>query len=359
MKNISTLNRIPYIDNIRILCVLILIPFHSAYIFNNLGEKFYINGTPSELLNAIDICIYPWWMTGLFVLAGMSTMYALRKRNISEYVLERVNRLLIPFIMALFIVVPPQCYFADKFHNEYTGNFFEHYKVFFSVSDFSGYDGKFTPGNAWFILYLFIFSIIFSPLFSWYKKRENKLQCDRIPLIILIVLGLFVPVSEEILNIGGKSLFQFAYCFLLGFFVFSDENVQIKLEKHSLFLGVMWIIAMILRQVAHSNEILWHGPLSYIAWYLVTCFGILGMLGVGRKYLNREFFFTKYMKRAEFAIFLIHQTIVVTIAYYIVQAISNPILAFGIITVGSFILTFAIYEILKRNKVTRYLFSIK
>lgn len=359
MNTNLSFRRIPYIDNVRILCVLILIPFHSAYIFNNLNETFYINGTPSEALNAIDVCIYPWWMTGLFVLAGMSTMYALRKRTIKEYAAERVKRLLVPFLVALLIVIPPQCYFADKFHNGYEGNFFEHYKVFFSFSDFSGYDGKFTPGNAWFILYLFVFSMVFIPFFSWYIKKENKLNCKKIPFIILVILGLLIPVSENILNIGGKSLLQFAFCFLLGFLVFSDESVQEKLEKHSTFLAIAWMVSMVLRQVAHSSDELWSSPFSYVAWFLVTCFGILGMIGIGKRYLNKELFFTKYMKSAEFAVFLIHQTVVVTVGYYIVPVISNPILAWIVIVFGSFVVTFALYEIFKRNQITRYMFSIK
>ena len=52
-----------YIDNVRILCVLLLFPFHSAYIYNNMNELFYVNGTPSEALTAVDLCVYPWWMT--------------------------------------------------------------------------------------------------------------------------------------------------------------------------------------------------------------------------------------------------------------------------------------------------------
>ena len=80
-----------YIDNIRSLCVLLLFPFHSAYIFNNLNEAFYVNGAPSEALTAVDLFIYPWWMTGLFVLAGLSARYALQIffiMDISEVILS-------------------------------------------------------------------------------------------------------------------------------------------------------------------------------------------------------------------------------------------------------------------------------
>ena len=135
-------------QTLTILCVLLLFPFHSAYIYNNMNELFYVNGTPSEALTAVDLCVYPWWMTGLFVLAGVSAMYALNKRSVKEFMSERIKRLLIPLLVGVLIIIPPQSYIADIFHNGFTGGYFEHYRTFFTITDFSGNDGHFTPGNA-------------------------------------------------------------------------------------------------------------------------------------------------------------------------------------------------------------------
>lgn len=85
-----------YIDNIRILCILLLIPFHTAMIFNNFGESWYLHSRNNTLATLFVIGVYPWWMSVLFVLAGMSTVYALKKRTIKEYVKERFYKLFIP-----------------------------------------------------------------------------------------------------------------------------------------------------------------------------------------------------------------------------------------------------------------------
>lgn len=173
-----------YIDNVRILCVLLLFPFHSTYIFNNLNESFYINGTPSEALTAVDLCVYPWWMTGLFVLAGISAMYALKKRTAKQFLIERVKRLLIPLIVAIVIIIPPQTYIADVFHNGYTGGYFEHYKVFFTLTDFSGYDGHFIVPRvesvylAWVIITIgsFVVTIGLYEIFKRFKVTRFLLS---------------------------------------------------------------------------------------------------------------------------------------------------------------------------------------
>ena len=144
-----------YIDNIRTLCILLLFPFHTAMIYNNWGENFYINGTEEYLPSLFNVIVYPWWMTLLFVLAGMSSYYALSKKSSKGYIKERVHKLLIPLIVGLIIIIPVQSYIADIFYNGYSGNYLEHYKIFFTrFTDMSGIDGGFTPGHLWFIFYL-------------------------------------------------------------------------------------------------------------------------------------------------------------------------------------------------------------
>lgn len=148
-----------------------MFPFHAAYIFNNLGKTFYINGTPNEFLTAWNICIYPWWMTTLFLLAGMSVKYSLKKRTIKQFLFERIKRLLVPLIFSLLLIIPPQSYFAKIFHSNWKGNYWDFYRSYFKITDLSGLDGYFSPGNAWFILYLFIFSVLFSPILAWFSKK--------------------------------------------------------------------------------------------------------------------------------------------------------------------------------------------
>lgn len=143
-----------YIDNIRIFCILLLIPYHTAMIFNNFGESRYIHSQNSTLATLFIIGVYPWWMSVLFALAGMSTGYALKKRTPRQYAKERFQKLLIPMVSAIVLLVPVQTYLADKFFHNYQGSYFDHFPIFFSLTDWSGYDGHFTPAHTWFILFL-------------------------------------------------------------------------------------------------------------------------------------------------------------------------------------------------------------
>lgn len=221
-----------WIDNIRTLCIFLLFPFHAVMIFNDLGERWYINGPECMAASMFNFCVYPWWMSGLFVLAGMSTVYALQQRNIREYAKERFFKLFIPLLFGMIIIVPVQSFLADKYHNGYVGSYFEHFSRFFTITDFSGNDGCFSPGHLWFALYLFIISIICIPIIIWYKNKEKHINGKKMIGWKLIVLGIIPTIIKSLGNIGGKSVTEFLGWFLIGYFVMSIEEVQIYVKKH-------------------------------------------------------------------------------------------------------------------------------
>ncbi len=162
-----------YIDNLRWLCVLLLFPYHTAMIFNGFGENFYVKAAD---LTAADIFIYctsPWFMPLLFVLAGISTAYSLKKRTDLEYIKERIQRLFVPLISGILILVPIQTYYAECFHNGYTGRYFAQYILFFTKeTDLSGYTGGFTPAHLWFFLYVFVSSMAIIPVIRCYRSSR-------------------------------------------------------------------------------------------------------------------------------------------------------------------------------------------
>lgn len=347
-----------YIDNLRILCILLLIPFHTSMMYNTLGEIFYVNGTPTESLTFVNLGLYAWWMTGLFVLAGMSTMYAFSHRTGKQYVKERVKKLLIPLIFCLIFVVPVQTYISDCFHNGYQGNYFEHLKIYFTVTDFCGYDGHFTPAHTWFVLYLFIISIVTLPILIWYKNRKNKIDGSRITMLVLLLLGIPVVLSGDLLNIGGKSFIQFGACFLIGYFVLSDDLVQDRLKKWSTPLGIVWLGLIIARCVSHAIGCFpdWVNILLYrcLMWI-----GILAMLGLGKRFLDHNWKFTRHFVKAEFPIYLFHQTVVIIMGYWIIPRGGSAYIQYFLIVILSFIVTYLLYQICRRFKVTRFMFAIK
>ena len=83
-----------YLDNIRTIVILLLFPYHTFMIWNNFGTKFYIWGGNNNVLSSLIVLVSSWIMPVLFVIAGMSARYSLEKRNIREFVKERIKKMI-------------------------------------------------------------------------------------------------------------------------------------------------------------------------------------------------------------------------------------------------------------------------
>ncbi len=55
-----------------------------------------------------------WHMPLLFLLAGVSTYFALGKRSTGQYVGERFKRLGIPFVFGFLVLIPPQTWYGGR-----------------------------------------------------------------------------------------------------------------------------------------------------------------------------------------------------------------------------------------------------
>ena len=106
------------IDWIRNIGVLLLFVFHTASIFTYYEPWYIWSDNKSWVATIIFILCIPWHMPILFFLAGVSTRFSLGNRSGRTYVMERVRRLLIPFILGMLILVPPQGYLVIRRQNE-------------------------------------------------------------------------------------------------------------------------------------------------------------------------------------------------------------------------------------------------
>ena len=157
-------------------------------------------------------------MPMLFVLAGMSARYALQKRTTKEFVMQRISKLLIPFVSGLILLVPFQTLYARKYFDHYEGSLWDNWKYFFThLTDFSGYDGAFTPGHLWFILFLFLISLIALVVFRYAPYEKLVVGVEKIPAVGLVLLFIPVWLMYYLGNFGGYSIGKNLALYLLGY----------------------------------------------------------------------------------------------------------------------------------------------
>lgn len=347
-----------YLDNLRLICILLLFPFHTAMIYSAWGGGFYINAEPNISAGIFTMIVYPWWMTLLFVIAGMSSFYALKKKSKKEYAKERFHKLLIPLIVGVLVIIPVQSYIADIFYNGYEKGYISHLKVFFTrFTDLTGYDGGFTPAHLWFLLYLFVISMLLLPFMNKYIHAEHQLKYEKMNVSFLLSLFLVVLLCTPILEIG-KSVGEALACFAIGFFILSSDVVQERLSKNVWLLGGLFALLLAVRLWMWFNGYQ-SGLLFDIQYRMYLWTAILFFLAIGQRCLNASNRVLKYLSQASFALYYFHQSILVMLGYWVLKNVENRGVQFILIMFGSFIFSLLCYEIVRRNRVTSYLFGVK
>jgi len=349
-----------FIDNLRWLAVLFLFPYHCCMVYNDFGESFYVKGAEAALAGRFIVAFWPWFMPLLFTIAGISAAYALAAKGTRAYAKERVMRLLIPLLFGLLLLVPMQTYIAEVFHNGYTGGYLRQYILFFTKpTDLSGYQGGFTPAHLWFLLYLFLISMITLPLLHWYSRSKKRLPLDKLPLVALLALFIVPVFTQMILDISGKSVGEYLTYFLFGYFILSDEHVQDKLLRFRFLLLGLALSGMIVCVLWHSaieaySTVLYELLYAFYAW--VT---ILAILRLGKRYLDFSNAGTAYLSKAFFPLYIFHQQWLVLAAYFALQWFSAIPLQMAFILLASAALSFLNYELFRRIPLTRFMFGIK
>lgn len=360
------------LDWLRVIGVLLLVPFHSALIFA-LGRQYvvYIKDTvQSDVLLKIAGFIYIWHMPLLFLIAGAATWFALDVRGGRGYVRERVLRLLIPALVAFLTYIPFMTY-IHWFGSENPPLFLTHWQGYFTFAgaNLSGLDGKFTPAHLWFILFLFIFAVIALPLFLWLKRdaafpvREGIAAWFAIPGVMFLPAVLFALLTL-LPALGDKNPFYYLGLFVFGFVLMSHPRIQETLDR---FAPLALIVALAATVGYYLPEIqrIRIDPDSTVGYaygvvsILCTWSWLLTMIGFGHRFLNRTSPALRYLSEAAFPVYLLHLPANTVIGWFVVQMDADPVVKYVIINLGTFALTFAVYEVIRRVGFLRFAFGMK
>ena len=370
----SVVRRVHFIDWLRILAVLLLFPFHTLRVFNN--EDFYVKAVRSEPVSVLLDFISIWHMPILFFLAGCSTYFALQKRSGGQYVWERVKRLLVPFLFGFFILIPPQTWYGGRFNSGYAGSY-GHYLVSgdfleFNVKDGGDYYGGIGFGHLWFILFLLFISLVAAPLVLWaargrgvrrmqaFSRRVSRPVWWLLVVVILLIGGVAGEVTEAV---GGNFIFSL-FLFLFGFIAVCDPKFMESAERYrvpalaaGVALALFHVFSGDIRDSLPDPSFQRLG-LSYLS-VAATWLVIMGALGFGRRYLDRTSKAQRYLAEGSYPVYILHQTVIVIIGYYVIQIAVADAAQWVVLLLAAVLGTFALYEIVRRVGVLRFLFGMR
>ena len=386
----------------RMFVVMGLFFFHSARIFDT-SEWYVKNDQTSEIVDILLSFAAMWGMPLLFVVSGLGIWYSLRSRTIGTFAGERVRRLLVPLVFGLLVIVPPQVWTWLRGDPEYNESYWEFLPRFFDIKlTFGSFPfvlgddpaaGLFEPGHLWFLVILLAFSLLFLPIF-WYLRRPagrdlvNRLARHADHLWVIAAAGLPFGVLDAVfgndVNLAGWSRYSYALFILYGYTMAADPRFGSALHRHrkgTLLLAVAtFVIVGALFAIGGDREgsdvmvdydavsVAMRTIRGVSGWLWVAA--IIGFASGSRRtdltaetanrkptLLNR---FSAYTSEAVLPVYVLHQTAIVLLAFYIVTWPINSGLKYLAIVLTSMVTVFAIYDVaVRRTRPTRFLFGMK
>ncbi len=356
------------IDWLRCSAMLMVFLFHCARFFDE--HPWHVkNSQISPGMSAFVGFLVLWIMPIFFVLSGMSSFYSLRRRTAGQFLLARFRRLAIPFIFGVFVLIPPQVYLERLSHDQFTGSFLKFFPQYFD--GFYAFGGNFAwmGLHLWFLEILFIYSLLMLPLFLWVRKEKVLKKMSRLADVFLIpgiifLMGVPLAFIEASLDpeglgmrdFGGWNIFQYMLFFLYGYLIATHDKFSEGIEKHravALILGVVATVSMFLELFAMG----YHVTMIFRAF--ASWFWLVTILGFGSRYLRVGHPFLKKANEAVLPFYILHQTVILILGYYIIQLNIPIFMKYLIIGVFSFVSIVALYVcVVRKFKITRFLFGM-
>jgi len=316
----------------------------------------------------------------LFLVSGFVSAILLEKLSQKSFIYQRWKRLIVPTIIWTFILVAPQIYFERKLEGmEFT--YVEFYKTFL---EFRWYpDGNFHWLHLWFIPYLFCYNLLSIPLYKILnngvtEKALNKLFNKEYSVLIMVLLAIIpytflsvhFPTTHDFINdIARHSFFIFFVFAGLIFYKFPNllEHIENKRRFYLRNAFILFITINTLRWNGWEPFDLWENwivkPQTYIFIALINLNSwvwVLACLGYGKKYLNKKSNLLSYSNQAVYPFYILHQTVIVIIGYYVVQTPDNTAFKYIFILVVCFAICILTYHLFIRdNNMMRFIFGMK
>lgn len=323
-------------------------------------------------------------MSLFFLLAGASAWFSLRSRTPRQFIDERFMRLVIPFTFGVFFLSPFQGYLLNRELASFNGSFLQYYPYFFVQiqPDVNPEVLASYGSHLWFLAFLFLFSLMALPLFSYLSKLAGRQVLSKLAILCEKPGGIFVFVLPlALIQLTMRAAFPgyrewadfliWLVYFASGYLFFADKRLTKALHMQGLLvccIGMISVAILVVTTYGPGYLSLWEGTpgysikfelyqllLSITSWALM-----LSVLWLAMRFLNVGNKIITYANEAVLPFYVLHYSVVVTVIFLFWQWPGNMLAKFVAVLALSFIGTLALYEcLIRRIGFLRGLFGMK
>lgn len=362
------------LDALRVGAFALLIGYHAAMYYVPWPWMVKSRQTSAWLtwvLTAVNL----WRLPLLFFVAGGGTWFSLGRRGYAAFTGERLRRLGLPLLFGMLVIVPPQIYVERVVAGERYGSYLEFWRTVLTLEPYPR--GNLSWHHLWFLPYLLTYSLLLLPALAFLRSDAGRSLVDRlagccerpgvlyllnVPVVVAaLLLRPHWPRTDNLVS-DWAGFTEFLLAFLLGVVICSSTRFLDVLERRwREFLGVAVAMLVPVMVIRAGGFPAWAttGEVTTVvdAYYAFAV--ILGLVGWSRAHLDRDSPALRRANTAVYPFYIVHQTVTVLIGWALRDRGPSVWLGLPLLGAGTFLGSWAVYECVRRTRVTRVLFGMR
>ena len=377
------------IDWVRILAFGLLVFFHVGMYY--VSWDWHVKSPHAgDALEPLMLLSVPWRMSLLFVVSGVATAYLLGKARDGggRFLGPRSWRLLLPLLFGMYVVVPPQVYYElmEKVPCGYQAGYAAFMGTYLRAGDFH----CMAPGDCvdaptwnhlWFLAYLWVYTVVLCLLLklapramqsagAWLGRRLSGPGVLLWPvawlaLARLVLVGRFESTHDLVNDWYNHA--QYLPMFLLGYLLAFSTGFWESMHRHRWFAlaAALLAYASLIGTwyfASYSDDVPLPDALRLalrVAWGIHQWCAIAAGFGFAYRFRNADSAALRYLVPAVFPVYILHQTVIVTLAHNAKALALPPLLEGPLLVLATFAACFGGYELIRRVPVLRPLFGLR
>ncbi|WP_353722396.1 acyltransferase family protein [Dyadobacter sp. 676] len=245
--------------------------------------------------------------------------------------------------------------------------------------DFVPYpDGSFSWHHLWYLAYIFCYSVLGLPLLLWLRRRTgltgrlaalfaNPWALVAVPVLWhvsgSVLLAEDFPTTHNLVKDWNEHFHDFTL-FVTGFVLCTQTRFWETLRKYRrLALGIWVTLTIALyafywtvdRDMNAMQWLIYDVIKTTNAWCI-----LLSIFGYAYTYLQFTNPFLKYANEAVYPFYILHQTVIVCLAFPLINASVHWFVKFIYLSIATFGICLGLYHLLiRRSNMLRVLFGMK
>ena len=358
--------RLLYIDNLRIILVVLVVLAHVAITYGPVGFWYYYERTElnSTYVLAFFVSLMQAFLIGLFfMISAFFTPSALNKKGPKNFFIDRIKRLGIPLLFYIFVIAPSILYLDNLIIKGERANYF----IFYYENVLK--KGIIDVGPLWFLQVLLFFSILYAifneviirllkdkrQLILKFPSNKNIFIAILILAFVTFLVRLQFPISATTSHLNFGLAPQYIFLFGLGILAFNNnwfEAITVKKAKFWFSIAMVAILFWPLfiffgRSPGLSIEIFAGGlnwqSFIYASWEAVLSISLsICFIYLFRKKFNHQTKLFKEISKSTYSVFIIHSIVIVLLSYLLKDMMFHPLVKFAIVALVGLALCFLI-----------------